>query len=99
MSKQQHDPFVPIPPEDLSTVEGGAARVAAASSSTDDQMLMLMTQIGDAITNLGQNLASNQNNGLTQMLPLLMMLLNNNNNQQPPIVLGGGGGGCGGIGW
>jgi hypothetical protein len=75
--------FTSIDREELTDVNGGAARVAATSSSSDlDSKLQLMlSQIGDSIKDVGKNTSSTD-----QMMPMMMMMM----------MMGGGGGGAGG---
>ena len=84
-----------VPGDELEVVSGGATRIAAAAGSIDPTTLQLMfSQIQSSV----QNVASSQQNGLGNMMPLVGIAAAMHNNQAPaaapeiiPIPVGGGG--------
>jgi hypothetical protein len=78
--KNPNDTFTSIELGQLATVSGGAARVAASGKGgTDQQLQLMLTQIGDAIKEVGKN-----QGGMGDMMPMMMMMM----------MMGGGGGGA-----
>ena len=71
--------FTAITSKDLRRVQGGASRVTSRSGGGTDQLQMMLTQITSSI----KDLASNKQDPMSSMLPMLMMMM------------GGGGGGGG----